>query len=248
MKKKTYFQIALLFVLLNYFIIINAIAVDYNLELSNDANLIWRVDKFDEDTYDDIFEGYSKDDKPDADFDEGDEKQIKVKDIDTREKKWVISYDQWDYTDDNSDFSEEPDDHKYKTVYKDPEDAADEILVLEDIVSMWIIPSPFLNYIEEFRDEFDNPVFDVSVEDEKLIAKGTLEIAEYEIEITYNNDGLFEKIEYIDKDGDTFIKIICLEETIPGYNLILILLIICGFIGIILWKKNLLQLINKRRL
>jgi hypothetical protein len=241
MKRKFYFQIALFIVLLNYVIATNVVAVDYNLELAGDANLIWTVDEFDEDRYDEIFEGYSVEDRPEADFDKDDQKQVKVTNIDTREKKWVISIDEWDYTDDTSDFSDEPDQEKYKTVYKDPEDQADDILVLEDITSMWIVPSPAISYIEDFRDEFDIPNIDVSVEDDKLIAKASIEPipAAYEIEITYGNDGLAEKIEYIDDDGDTFIKISLLKETIPGYNLLLILLLICGLTGIIFWIKRL---------
>ena len=240
MKRKTYFQIALLFVLFSNLIVINALAVEYNLELASDAKVIWKVDEFDEDKYDKIFAGYSTESRPNADFKKGDQKQVKVTNIDTRENKWVITYDQWDYTDDTNDFSGEPDQEKYKTVYKEPKDQADDILELEDIASMWIIPSPPINYIEDFRDEFDIPNIDVSVEDNKLIAKNSIEPlpASYEIELTYGNDGLAEKIEYIDEDGDTFIKISLIRETIPGYNIFLIILLICGLVGILLWKKK----------
>lgn len=248
MKKKFYFQIALFLVLLNYIIATNVVAADFNLELASDANLIWKVDEFDEDRYEEIFAGYSEQDRPEADFDKGDQKQVKVTNINTRETKWIISIDEWDYTDETSDFNGEPDHEKYKTVYKDPEDQVDDILVLEDIRSMWIVPSPAISYIEEFRDDFDIPNIDVSVEDDKLIAKAEIEPipAAYEIEITYGNDGLAEKIEYIDDDGDTFIKISLLKETIPGYNILLILLLICGVMGIIFWRKRLRININKQ--
>ena len=233
MKKRTYFQLALLFILFNYFIVINAVAVEYNLEISEDTNLIWRVEEYEEDTYKDIL-------LQDADFDEDDQQQIKITNIDTREKKWVISYDRWDYTDNTDDFSDPPDDEKIKTVYKDPKDQGDEIIELEDIAKMWVVPSPYIEYIEEFRDEFDNPIIDVSVEDDKLIAKYDIETAEYEIEMTYGNDGLAEEIEYIDDDEDTFVKIVLIREAIPGYNLFLIIILICGVISIIKWRKKLI--------
>jgi len=231
MKKKTYFQLALLFLLFNYFIVINAVAVDYTLDIDKDSNWIWRVDEYDEDTYKNIF-------IEDADFDEDDQQQIKVTDIDNRDEKWVISYDRWDYTDNTDDFSDQADDEKFKTVYKDPEDQADDVLDLGDIANMWIVPSPYIRYIEEFQDEFDNPIIDVSVEDDKLIAKYAIETAKYEIEIEYGDDGLAEEIEYIDENGDTFVKITLLRETIPGYNLFLIILLICGVISSIIWRKR----------
>ena len=233
MKKKTYVQLALLFLLFNYFIVINAVAVDYSLDIDKDSNWIWRVDEYDEDIYKNIF-------IEDADFDEDDQQQIKVTAIDNRNEKWVISYDRWDYTDNTDDFSEPPDDEKFKTVYKDPEDQADDVLDLGDIANMWIVPSPYISYIEEFRDEFDNPIIDVSVEDDKLIAK-YVQIGRavlYEIEIEYGDDGLAEEIEYIDENGDTFVKITLLRETIPGYNLFLIILSICGVISLIIWRKK----------
>ncbi len=240
MKKKTYFQLALLFILFNYFVVINAVAVEYSLDIDENTNWIWRVDEFDEDKYDEIFEGYSIEARPDADFKKDDQQQIKVTDIDTREKKWVISYDRWDYTDNTDDFSGPPDDEKIKTVYKDPKDQADDIIELEDIANMWIVPTPYVNYIEEFRDEFDISGIDVSVEDDKLIAKNSIEPlpAAYEIELSYGDDGLAEKIEYIDENGDTFIKIVLLREEIPGYNLFLIILLFCGVISLIIWRKR----------
>ena len=231
MKKKTYVQLTLLFLLFNYFIVINAVAVDYSLDIDKDSNWIWRVDEYDEETYKDIF-------IEDADFDEDDQQQIKVTDIDNRNEKWVISYDRWDYTDNTDDFSDPPDDEKFKTVYKDPEDQADEVLDLGDIANMWIVPSPYVSYIEEFRDEFDNPIIDVSVEDDKLVAKYAIETAKYEIEIEYGDDGLAEEVEYIDENGDTFVKITLIRETIPGYNLFLIILLICGAISLIIWRKR----------
>ncbi len=238
MKKKTYLQLALLLILFHYFYVINAVAVEYNLEFNENTKFIWRVEEYEEDTYKDIF-------IEEADFEEDDQQQIRINSIDEREKKWVISYDIWDYTDNTEKFRDHPDDEeKTKTVYKDPEDQGDNIEELEDIAKMWVVPTPHINYIEEFRDEFDNSIIDVSVEDDKLIAKYAIETAEYEIEMTYGNDGLAEKIEYINEDGDTFVKIVLLREEIPGYNIFLIIILICGVISVIIWRKKLV--ISKR--
>lgn len=231
MKKKIYFEVALLLILINYFTVMNAVATEYTLDVNENTNWIWRVDKYDEDTYKDIF-------LKGADFDEGDQQQIKITNIDNRDEKWVISYDRWDYTDNTDDFSGPPDDQKIKTVYKDPEDLADNILDLDDIANMWIVPSPYIRYIEEFRDDFNNPIIDVSIEDDKLVAKYKIETAKYEIEMKYGDDGMLEKIEYIDNNGDTFVKIVLLRQEIPGYDLFLIILIVFGVIGLIFWRKR----------
>jgi hypothetical protein len=214
---------------LNSFFIPSATAVDYNLELTKDKELIWKVNEYDEDIYNNIF-------LKDADFDKDDQQKLKISNIDTREKKWVITYLIWDYTDNTQDFSNPADDEKYKTVYKDPEDQGDDIIELEDIVKMWVVPSPFNGYIEEFRDEFDNPIIDIAVEEDTLIAKYDIETSQYEIQITYANDGLAEKIEYIDDDGETFVELSLLKEVIPGYPLFFIIILICGVISIIMWR------------
>ena len=236
MKKAQILQlIFILIIVSNCFFVVNVKAVDYNLELASDANLIWKVEEFDEDRYEELITFYTG---IEPDFEEDDQRQIRVTNIDERTDKWVITYDLWEYTDDDRDFSEEPDKEKYRTVYKNPGDQEDKLLFPEDIVGMWVVPSPYINYIEELRDKENNPGIDIGVEDDKLIAKDPIEEATYEIEVTYGNDGLAEKIEYIDDDEDTFLEIRLLEEEIPGYHLFIFVLI-AGIIGsIIIWKRK----------
>lgn len=233
MKKKKGFQFLLFFIIFNYFILINTIALEeYKLEFNENTKIIWRVEEYEEDIYKDIF-------LKEADFEEDDQQQIRIQYIDERENKWVITYDRWDYTDNTEDFRDHAEDEMItKTVYKDPEDLGDKIIELEDIANIWVVPTPHIDYIEEFEDKFDNAFIDVSVEDDKIIAKRAIETAKYEIEIEYGDDGLAEKIEYINENGDTFVKIILLRETIPGYNLFLIVLLICGIIGLIIWRRR----------
>ena len=48
MKKKTYYQLALFFILFNYFIVIYAVAVEeYKLEFNENTKIIWRVEEYD---------------------------------------------------------------------------------------------------------------------------------------------------------------------------------------------------------
>jgi len=139
------------------------------------------------------------------------------------------------------DFEDRPDDYKTRKVYKDPDDQADKINDLETFAKMWIIPNPIIDYIEEFRDEYDNDFFDVSVDDNTLRMKSAVENIKYEIDITYGDDGVANVIEYIDEDGETFVRIILLEKTIPGYDIIFILgfILLGGVISIIFWKRKL---------
>jgi hypothetical protein len=233
MRKKQILNILLIILLiLNYISVINALAVEYNLELSNNAEIIWKVDDYDKDVYKEIF-------LKKADFDKGDQQKIKITNIDTREQKWVVSYLVWKYTSNTQDFSNPADGEKLKTVYKDPKDQVDAIIELEDIAKMWVVPSPFTNYIEEFRDKFDKQGWDISVDGDTLIAKYGIETAQYEIQITYANDGLAQTVEYVDNNGHTFVKISLLRQEIPGYPVLFIILFLCGVISIIIWRIKL---------
>jgi hypothetical protein len=235
MKKSHYLQLALALILINYiFFTSTAVGVEYNLGISQDDNLIWTIEELDDDRYEDIFIN-------EADFDEGDQRKVEIDKIEETNSKWKISYYSWDYTDKTDDFSSEADDYKTKKVYKDPEDQADVIYDMETFAKMWIVPNPYLTYLEELKKEHDNDFFDVSVDDETITMKPALENAEYEIQISYGGDGIAEKIEYIDDNGDTFLKIVEIEEAIPGYDIALILgfIILGGIVGIFLWKKKL---------
>ena len=65
-----------------------------------------------------------------------------------------------------------------------------------------------------------------------------IETAQYEIEIEYGDDGMANEIEYIDEDGETFVKITLIRETVPGFSVALVLVLIFGVIGIIIWRKR----------
>ena len=235
MRKSHYIRLAFALILINYiFFMTTVVGVEYNLGISENDNFIWTVEKLDDDRYEDLFIN-------EADFDEADQKKITIDEIEETNSKWRVSYYLWEYTDDTNDFNEDADDYKTKSVYKDPEDQADVIYDMETFAKMWIVPNPYLTYIEEFRDERDNMVFDVSVDDDTLTMKPARENAEFEIQIQYGGDGVAETIEYIDDNGDTFLKIVEIEETIPGYDIALILgfILLGGLVSIFLWKKKL---------
>ena len=242
MRKKNISLLVLFLILFNYFsavFIINAAGVEYSLDINENDTFIWKVEKFDKDTYESIFF------PEEAGFEEDDSKKIQIVEIDKKTDYWRIIYYLWDYTDDTEDFSNDADDERGKKIYRDPEDKVEDIFYevdpMDTIAQMWVVPTPFINYIEEFRDEFNHPAITVYVDDSSLIAKWGAVTAEYEIELTYGINGILEKLEYIDIHGDEFVEIVLQKEAIPGYKVVLLygIIIICGIISVIVWKKKL---------
>ena len=189
MRKSHYIKLAFALILINYiFFIATAVGVEYTFGISENDNFIWTVEELDDDRYEGLFIN-------EADFDEGDQKKITIDEIEETNSKWRVSYFLWDYTDNTNDFTEDADDYNTKSVYKDPEDQADAIYDMEIFAKMWVVPNPYLTYLEELGNEHDNDFFDVSVDDDMLTMKPALENAEFEIEIQYGGDGVAEKIE-----------------------------------------------------
>ena len=242
MKKKSISLLILSLILFIFFFAavftINAFAVDYSIDVNENDTFIWKVDKFDQDTYEAIFIGEK------IEFEEDDLKKYQIMDIDKSTEYWKISYYIWDYTDDSSDFEYDADEEEKYKIYRDPEDQADDILFIEEIIEMWLIPNPYTNYLEDFKDDFDHQIIRVYIEGDSLIAKisATEEIpATYEVELTYDVNGIMEKLEYYDQNGDEFLEIVLQKEAIPGYDVILIfgIIIICGIISVTIWFKKL---------
>ncbi|MFX1557223.1 MAG: hypothetical protein ACFFC9_08210 [Promethearchaeota archaeon] len=244
-KKRIFFLLALTLILFNSFVVftINVSGLEYSLDVNTNDVYIWKIEKFDENVYKSVFVGEN------PDFEEDDYKKVRIDEIDKSTEYWRIIYSFWDYTDDTEDFNNNADDDKSIKIYKDPEEKADNIPLganeaMEKIADMWLVPTPYTNYIENFRDEFDNPVVRVDIEDDILIAQisATEEIpSTYEIELSYDINGVMEKLDYTDREGDVFLEIVLQKEAIPGYDVLLIygLIIICGIISIIIWRKKL---------
>ncbi|MBD3256057.1 MAG: hypothetical protein GF383_13255 [Candidatus Lokiarchaeota archaeon] len=233
MKKSYLGYFLLILILFNIFFSINAVGVTYQVDVNDNDIFLWEVDEYDEDTYENIVSF----DTPD--YDEDEQMKIQITNIEDKSNKWVISYDEWQYTDDTEDFNEGPNKEDEIKVYKDPEDKAENIIDIDDIVEIRIVATPFTNYIEDFRDNFDNPVINVFVDDDALVAKYAGETTQFQIELTFGTNGVVKKIEYVDSEGETFVEINLLEEEIiPGYTPIIIVLIITGFICIIIWKRK----------
>ena len=226
--------IALLFLFIYTFFPINVVGVEYTLGISERETFIWEVEKLDDDIYEEIF-------FTDADFDEGYQSKIETEYIDEISEKWRVRYYIWDFTSDLRDFEDRADDYKVRNVYKDPKDQADKINDLEAFAKMWVIPNPFVEYIEEIRDEYESDFFKVSVEDYTLRMNPVVENIHYEIDITYGDNGVANLIEYIEFDGEIFVRIILLEKTILGYDILLILglILLGGAISVFFWKRKL---------
>jgi len=226
--------VTLLFLFIYTFFPVNVVGVEYTLGISERDSFIWEIEKLDDDLYEEIF-------LTDADFDEGYQSKIEIEYIDEISEKWRVRYYIWDYTSDLRDFEDRADDYKIRNVYKDPKDQADKINDLEAFTEMWIVPNPFVEYIEEFRDEYESDFFKVSVEDDTLRMKPVVENIQYEIEITYGEEGVANVIEYIDVDGEIFVRIILLEKTILGYDILFILgsILLGGVVSVFFWKRKL---------
>jgi hypothetical protein len=241
MKKKNTFRIALVLILFNLIFIsfaIKAYSLEFTLDVNENDVFIWKVTDFDEDIYDSIFIT-----EP-ADFDEDDLTKYKIMEIDKSSDYWKIKYYVWDYTDDVDDFEKSADEEKRYKIYRDPEDQADSILLLEEIIKMWLIPTPYTNYLNDFEEEFSHQVIRVYSDGESLNDKvsATKEIpAAYEIELTYDVNGVMEKLEYFDQNSNNFLEFTLQKEAIiPGYDLFILLgmLSFFGLISIIFLRKK----------
>ena len=243
MKKKNFLRIALLLGLFNFIFIssftINAVSIEYTLDINKDDTFIWKVKKLEEDIYNSIF-------IPEvADFEEDDYIKHQIREIDKTTDYWKVEYYYWDYTDDIEDLEDDADEKESDKVYRDPEDQADDILLIEEIIEMWVIPTPFTNYLDEFEEFFEHQVISIYVDGDSITAKisATEEIpATYEVELTYDVNGVMEKLEYYDQTGSNFLELVLKKEAIvPGYDIFIIFgtLLFCGLIGIIFIRKKL---------
>jgi hypothetical protein len=241
-QKKLFFRIALIFILFCFFFsTINVFGIDYNIDVKKDDKFVWKITKLDSSKYENIF--YPEK----ADFKKDDQKKFLITEVDKSTNYWKITYDFWKYTDNPDDFSKNADqENKVYKIYKNPKDQAKKLLLMEDIIGMWVIPTPYINYIEELRDHFDHPLIVLYIEDDTLIAKysGTPEVpAQYEIEITYDINGVLKILEYFDQNGETFLKIELLEENaIFGYDILIVLgvILVIGLISVIFLRKKII--------
>ena len=111
---------------------------------------------------------------------------------------------------------------------------------MEDILDMWVVPTPFINYIEGFRDAFNISQINIYVSGSSISAKYAFESIKYEIKLTYTPEGIAEFIEYVDEDGTSFVRIALNRELNTTLLLIIIIASVAGLIGIlvIVWKKR----------
>lgn len=232
---KRYYLLFLIILLIYLIIIPFVIAsdIDYQLGVSKNDDFIWKVNKFDETTYNKYF-------SEKADFKQGDSKKYTITNIDEKSDKWVIDFDVWDYTTDEEHFTEDPDKKESLDVYKNPADQADQIIIIDDILELWVIPTPYSYYLEGLRDNFDDKIINIYVDDTGLDVKYAFSNIEYEIKITYTLDGVADTIKYIESNGNIFVEINLYRETIVSYLLFLPLIGIITLVYISFLKKKLL--------
>jgi len=238
-QKKFFFRIALIFILFCFFFsTINVFGIDYTLDVKENDNFIWEITELDEDKYNEIFPFDH------ANFEKGDQKKFQITKIDKSTDYWKITYDYWKYTD--KDFSENADEEKVYKIYRDPAEQADKLLMMENIIGMWVIPTPYTNYLEDLRDHFDHKGIALYLEDDKLVAKDSgVEnvLPTYEVELTYDINGVLKILEYFDQNGETFSKIELLEDNaIFGYDILIVLgvILVIGLISVIFLRKKII--------
>ncbi len=239
MKKKYAACFLLIIFLPVLFIIPFSRCITYDMGIAKNDKYIWKVDKYDEILYLKYF-------TEEPGFEEGVQKKVQITDIEKRGSSWKVLYSQWDYTKDTDKFNEEPDSDKTKTVYKDPKDLIEKILTIEDITNAWIIATPASNYLDEFANNFENELIAVSYEDDILSAKYKATHIEYSINIKYALEGVAEQIQYIDSDDNVFVEInLSRDVSIPGYNSLILLVVVFAAIGsIYLTKRSILRFPN----
>ena len=75
MRKSHYIKLAFALILINYILFsTTVVGVEYNLGISENDDLIWNIEKLDDDRYEDLFIN-------EADFDEADQRKITIDEI-----------------------------------------------------------------------------------------------------------------------------------------------------------------------
>jgi len=219
--------------------LVSSRAVEYELGVGENDTFIWEVEKYDEKTYAQYF-------SEEPDFTQGVSRKYEITNIEEKSEYWEVEYEIWEYTFDTDKFTEDPDDEESKKIYQSPSDQAEKIYTIDDLLDLWMVPTPLTNYLESFRDDFENEIINLYVDDNGVLtAKYAFSNIEYEIKIAYTLDGVIETIEYITMDGDKFVKINLYRETIRGDLLLLIPIIgITCFtlIYIVMKKKHLIRI------
>ena len=213
---------------------IPALGNNFSLDVSEGDDFIWRVETHDEETYRKYFSQKSE-------FNETFLKKREITTIQDKGSYWKVSQDVWGYTDDEEQLIEKPWENQSMRIYKDPKKQANRTLTLQSVLDMWLIPTPYVNYLQEFRDHLEVPILNVVVEGSGMIIKYAFGFINYEVELAYTVNGVLEEIEYREIDtGDVFTKISLLQENnIPGYQGIEYLVLMLGLISLYRWRKKL---------
>ncbi|MGV9204228.1 MAG: hypothetical protein ACOC44_09470 [Promethearchaeia archaeon] len=188
---------------------ISALSIEYTLEVSEEDGFIWKVDTFKEEIYNTYF-------SEEADFIQGVQEKKVITRIQEKGDYWEVSYDYWNYTLNTDKLTEEADSEETYTIYKDPAVQANNTYTVEDILNMWLIPTPFTNYLTEYRDNFNSSYIVLTSSDNGV--RYSISPVNYEIQIQYGFNGVAENIKYTESDGNVFVEIGLYTEVIHAYT------------------------------
>lgn len=188
-------------------------SIDYSLDVEEQDEFIWRVDTFKEEIYNTYF-------SEEAEFIQGVQEKKSITKIEETSEYWKVSYNYWNYTLNTDKLTEKADSEENYRIYKDPAVQANKTLVLDDILNMWLIPTPFPNYLSEYRNNFNVSYIALTTIDDGLRAKYSISRVEFEIQIQYSINGIAKGIKYVETDGNVFVEISLYREVIRAYFMI----------------------------
>lgn len=154
----------------------------------------------------------------------GAQRQSEITDIKKEDDSWLITYDDWDYTNSESDLKKDPDDKDQEdTVFKDPDDVGEDLV---PILMGNFIPTPVVDYLKAIdwakgvKISGSQITQTVKKDDLKEIFTKAKDDAKFIWE--YDSDGVQSR-NTISSTSDKIIMDVVLQGAIPGYEISLLL-------------------------
>ncbi|MFO8020190.1 MAG: hypothetical protein R6U96_16315 [Promethearchaeia archaeon] len=206
-----------------------AFSIESSIDVTEGEEFIWKVETFKEEIYNTYF-------TEDADFIEGVQEKKAITGIEERSEYWEVSFEYWNYTLNTDKLTEEADSKKSYIIYKDPEVQANKTLTIEDILNLWLIPTPISNYLTEYRDHFNISYVALTTTDNGVTY--VISPVDYEIQIQYTPNGVAKNIKYVETDGNVFVEIGLYSELIHGYPLLpLLISVLAALSYLFIWMR-----------
>lgn len=241
MKRRVIVKIVFLTLCFESLILGNVMGITYDLGVSKGDGFIYTVDNFDKTQYMTFF-------LENPPFRKDEQKKQDITSIVEKDEYWNITYDYWDWTSNPNRFLEEAEDVRNIIIYKNAADAANNSYTLEAILEMWIIPVPYINYLQEYVNNYQFQFINVMVQGSGISVKYAFSSLDYQIMISYTLNGVVETIEYARISSDNVFLTISLSRdvSIPGFNLFISFSIIILVSLITIIKRRAILSLNEK--